>query len=86
MRETFGEDAGLAVGRGTRGGTLKELKAGVNRYVRRRGLEGRQWGKQKLGKQKAEMGTEKRKAEMGKRGARRVLRSALCALLSAMLL
>ncbi len=37
------EDAGLAIGRGTKGGTLKELKAQLNRYVERRGLKQSRW-------------------------------------------
>ena len=39
---THYEDAAPTIGRGTRGGTLKEMKAGLDRYLRRKGLA-RSW-------------------------------------------
>ncbi|HXP62041.1 MAG TPA: hypothetical protein VN829_16210 [Dongiaceae bacterium] len=41
------EDAALPIGRGTKGGTLKDLKASLNRYLKRQGLSRSPWHKRR---------------------------------------
>jgi hypothetical protein len=53
-------DAGLPFGRGTKGCTLKELKAQINRYVEKKGLKQSKWLPRSTNVDEGEWGREKR--------------------------